>query len=444
MILVKYVILHFSDLHFGEHSLLEVSKFKHQFSNYFELIKSRLEDLIDKNNVELAIISGDFTSKGKKLKNSNFAKFLKIISDKKIPTITCVGNHDLIEVEIDKDKQFKIYVKIIKKHKQLLGIDTSNEKIEYKLSENFNINQASYIYFKDYNSVFYSLNSCKNIEIVSIKNISTNEITKEQTFRNIGFLTLKDLEDFFEEIEKKIGGEIFKKSLKFLICHHGFNYGNSAIIMNKLKEIRNRFVFSGHEHNYKNIEDQYNLKLKNFVAGSLFVIPEERTKNLDFITYDLQFNRYEINTLESTLSCFLNKYEEGKWNEYTMEENLQLDIYNFEKIDNGFHYANEYGDVFCDQEMISNFEERYNINLDSLITELEEIGCSAFDAVGNPFEFKKWFVNIEEILKSKLFYLKFLKWDNKNRDFYKDENNLVWLIAKNSKRRIKMKFSKFK
>ena len=49
--------------------------------------------------------------------------------------------------------------------------------------------------------------------------------------------------------------------------------------------------------------------INNFVAGSPFVIPEERTKK--FNTASLQFNRYEVNIEDKWITPFMNNLNDN-------------------------------------------------------------------------------------------------------------------------------------
>ena len=88
--------------------------------------------------------------------HNNYLKLLlKIFIDNKIPICISNGNHDLDREAIIKNRQFEAYTKFVKKNKK---------KFQIQLSKKFKVNQACYYYLKEYNSLFISTNSCKNIE----------------------------------------------------------------------------------------------------------------------------------------------------------------------------------------------------------------------------------------------------------------------------------------
>lgn len=439
-----YNILHFSDLHFGEQSIQIKAKFKYDFDNYFRILENTIKDIVNDNiSTKLVIISGDIGSKGDIPRQDRyFDIFFEIFSEKKIPIITCLGNHDLIQEEIDKEKQFKIYVDLINSIKIFLGYNTTERSYIYKLSHNFSENQASYIYLKEMNSIFISLNSCKNIELrpimdkkgKSVKNKDSN-IQYMQEFLNVGILTIEDLEGLISEIKSEVGEKNYNKSIKFLICHHNIIEKESLIILKFLKKNNIRIIFSGHEHQYFCLPDKHKLKLINFIAGSPFLKTEERSKNIDFLTYPLQFVRYQLNFNLNTISSYVYEYN-AEWNCHIEDEYIPLDLNEYKMTNYIFHHLNE---IFSyDKTLFNDFESLFNLDLKSNEIWLLAIGIASLKEAGKTkgynLQFNDWENETIEMLKSVEVRNKLLNSsENKDRIIEFDEKltYITMFLAKN-------------
>ena len=149
--MAKFSILHFSDLHFGDYNIEDKGRYKFSFENYFNIFTDFLDDLINtaESPIKLVLISGDFFTRGVPTESIYFKYFFRHFFNKNIPVLTCLGNHDIIRSEIDLMTQFRNYIDFIESIKNLLGIDKSNGEYLYELSQNFNENQASYVYLND-------------------------------------------------------------------------------------------------------------------------------------------------------------------------------------------------------------------------------------------------------------------------------------------------------
>ena len=133
-------------------------------------------------------------------------------------------------------------------------------RIKILFSYNFEKNQASYIYFKNSQTLFLSFNSCK-----SIREKPTNEKKRFRLFHkgfkkkldkdqlDVGALMLKDLKDLKKEIINTIPDIDFVKIPKFLLTHHRLintKYEDNSIL-NFLNVHNIRVILSGHEHRFK-------------------------------------------------------------------------------------------------------------------------------------------------------------------------------------------------
>ncbi|MFX0075510.1 MAG: metallophosphoesterase family protein, partial [Candidatus Hermodarchaeota archaeon] len=237
----KFSILHFSDLHFGELSVQQMGKYKTSFDDFFYYFLKKVQGIIDDKSTDLVIISGDLTSRGKKkdLHNHFLMKFLDVFIENKVPIITCNGNHDLSREKIELGGQFDFYQEFINENK---------DRFQCELSKHFDINQISYVFLDSLNCLFFSINSCRNIENRFLD--SKNEI-HDKDYTDVGIFSAKELDLFLEEIRDKFGNRYHSMNI-FLVSHHPMRRFSESIYSIKCLSERNiSIVFSGHEHNYE-------------------------------------------------------------------------------------------------------------------------------------------------------------------------------------------------
>ena len=290
--MTKFNILHFSDLHFGDYNIEDKGRYKFTFDNYFNLFTNFLDELLVTNEspTKLVIISGDFFTKGVAVKSKYFYDFFKFFSNKGIPILTCLGNHDIVRSDIEIMNQFSHYNDFINSIRDLIGINKINEPYLYRTSKKFEENQASYVYLNKYNSIFFTLNSCKNIEEKKISK-KNGDIKLKREYLNIGLLKVLDINNVLNEIRIEVGDEIFNNSLKFLICHHiVVKNGVNQPVLNQLKKKGIKIIFSGHKHEYLCLRDPFGLDIFNYCTGSiiLFYSTNSFPKNIvKFISFSL-------------------------------------------------------------------------------------------------------------------------------------------------------------
>jgi len=162
-------ILHFSDLHFGRLSLIKDSELNYDFLDFKFQLKNLLNKLIYSNKIKIIIITGDIGSYGKIEDNELIKEFFELFSIKNIPILISIGNHDLKRESIIHNKQFTGFCNFIKKHKN---------QLKTNLSDNFDKNQSSYYYNPDLNCLFLAINSCVNIEAIPILKKKWNRLVR--------------------------------------------------------------------------------------------------------------------------------------------------------------------------------------------------------------------------------------------------------------------------
>lgn len=240
-------ILHFSDLHFGKLSLIWDSELEYDFQDFMYSLNELLTKIITEKPIKIVLITGDIGSFGELQKNKLIEDFFKIFSKQEIPILICPGNHDLKRA-LTKKKRFEDFCNLIKTYKKYLGI---------YFSEDFEINQSSYYYCSDINCLFFSVNSCVNIESVPVLKkkwcyllkLFKREILYEKSKLDIGIYSKKLLGNFINEVKSKI--ENYESSKRFILLHHPISSlekrPNKKIFLEQ-NEIYG--VFSGHFHNY--------------------------------------------------------------------------------------------------------------------------------------------------------------------------------------------------
>ncbi len=315
-------IIHISDLHFGEKSIARDSGFGKSFEDFFTLLITTIEKIMQDYSIKILIISGDISSKGDmdQLQNKYLMEFLQIFIKRSIPICIANGNHDLDLNSIESKSQFKEFTNFLKKKKKEFNVN---------LSKDFRKNQVSFKYLKDYNSIFIAVNSCKYIEkrLINdeIRNLNVEDRNKylNQKYLDIGVLSMKDLSNILTELEDNFGKIQFSNMNKFLICHHSLkNLEDNKISINFLEENDLHLIFSGHEHNYYYWNNQI---IKNIGAGSLLVYLESRKNNISLNEVPIQFNIYAINVLKGKIQPILYYYNKDcKW----VSESRKIVIFN--------------------------------------------------------------------------------------------------------------------
>lgn len=371
-------ILHFSDLHFGQQNMQKYAKYKLDFDNYFIIFKEKIESIInEEKNTLLVILTGDLGSRGKIVVNKYLNEFLEIFSQNEIPILTCLGNHDLIQDKITLNEQFNEYVSKIRAIQKVLGCNEGNSNYIYKLSKNFSMNQASYIYVNDMKALFISVNSCKNIEKEFIGMDIRGKKLYDQDKLDVAFLSARDLVEIREEIKETIGDDKFSEAYKFLLCHHTVmnNKYEKELILNFLNDNNLRIIFSGHIHEYR-LNKNLKLNLNNFIAGSPFVIPEERSKDNEFKTSDLQFSQYKIDAENKTIYPYVYEYRDKKW--VVNKKNGDKVGFTNETYKNVLNLFRLINDIYPDHYQIYEYSSRnFYFDLNSRKLELQLSGITA-------------------------------------------------------------------
>lgn len=356
---LKFSIFHTSDLHFGQSSIANDSNFPEAFESFFSLLMEVIEEVIEKFQIRLFIISGDIISKGEtnQFEDKKLIQILKLFKKKNIPICIANGNHDLILDSIQKGSQFQDFTQFIYNNKNLIGSNLSND---------FKNNQSSYVFFEEINAIFIALNSCKYIQKRTIlediksdkiegikydliKEFSNNEknlndapdslsfileigekyeknikeilsqfLKKE--YMDVGVLSRRNLANIFKELIEEYGKVRFEQMNKIIICHHPISLlKKDKMSLNFLKDNNVNIIFSGHEHDY-----YYDPlpPIQNFGAGSILANIESRYSNFDLGENPPQFNVYCIN--------IPNQIEISKYY-YTKNRNWALDAKEYPK-----------------------------------------------------------------------------------------------------------------
>ncbi len=359
-------IFHTSDLHFGLKSMAHDIKVSGLFEDYFSYLKKTIRNILQKNLINILIISGDITSKGEseQFSNKNLLEILKWFNKYNIPICIANGNHDLNLELISKNNQFQDFMQFITDNQTVLNC---------KLSKNFNNNQISYVYLEESNSIFVALNSCVYIqkksvfetfkktkldkitlkiknEILNNRNLSKlddnfvdiiNEIGQkysvnlmrelnnilDREYLKIGILKRSHLEEIFEELKSEFGNNRFNYLNKFIVCHHPLEFLRKSLLnYNFLIENNVHLLFSGHSHNF-DFQDDSNNKIFNIVAGSIFANRASRSEKFDFTEKPPQFNIYDINLSRNCLvpiKYFFNQNQEWEKRTITRINDLEF------------------------------------------------------------------------------------------------------------------------
>ena len=297
-------LLHFSDLHFGTLSSKNQSKYETPFFDFFFDLKSKIIEILEQKEIDIVLITGDITSKGENegMEDKILTQFFRIFIERKIPIITCNGNHDLERDLIIEGTQFQNYRNFLNQ----FYID-----FQCSLSINFDSNQSSFIYLEKENSIFISINTCKEIRKEYLKDKEGNITTlMDKEYLNVGIFSAKLLDDILIEIKNLLGSK-FDYANKFLITHHPldiFKENKRAIEYLESRQIN--YIFSGHVHHF---DIQTYGELVNFVAGSPLVNTNQRTDDINLVEYPKQFNIYQINKHNKTIEIQQNLEQNFKW-----------------------------------------------------------------------------------------------------------------------------------
>ncbi|KKN28880.1 hypothetical protein LCGC14_0849680 [marine sediment metagenome] len=294
-------ILHISDFHFGNNSIQQDTIYPTIPDDFLyktqKFMKTQLE------LPDLVIFTGDLISKGKiaDLKSPIILDFLKYFTHNNIPILICNGNHDLDENNIENKNQFVDFNNFILEHQKELGIN---------ISENFYENQASYMDFPRYNTLFISLNSCHNI--------ITN---KEQDFKKPATISYQLTDEFFNELRQKIKYFFYRN--KFVIIHHPLEKLKEHIDSIKILKKNNvKVVFAGDSHKFSktNYDGIYGI-----TAGTLFGSNSIKWDQLNLIMQPNQFNYYNLDSENDSIkiSQFIVDNEFSNW---ILKKQLILDL----------------------------------------------------------------------------------------------------------------------
>ncbi len=291
---MDHYILHFSDLHFGELSVKEDAIVPEQFHDFYRSLTDKINEIIKKHSPRLIIISGDIGSKGKVTRDTYLIKFFKLFSNKGIPILLCVGNHDLDETVKD-FVRYSEYTKLIN--------EINDSILNTKLSKDFNENQASYIFIEEINSIFFSINSTVSNKYIEIgKHNVTGKPIYDSNLSDSGLFSIDQLVNFLEEI-RGVLKEKFDDVDKFLVTHYSIDkFKRSKEHIRYLEKHNVKVIFSGHEHNY----DYFPYKtLHNFVAGSILVKYKHRLSYDLSVSNPLQFNLYKLDTNQKNIQYWV-------------------------------------------------------------------------------------------------------------------------------------------
>ncbi len=294
-------ILHISDFHFGDSSIKQDTIYPTIPDDYLYKLQKFIKLNLDLPDI--VIFTGDLISKGKiaDLKRPTILDFLKKFTDNSIPILICNGNHDLVEDDIKNKTQFIDFNNFILEHQKELGIN---------ISEDFYENQASYIDFPRYNTLFISLNSCHNI--------ITN---KEQDFKKPATISYKLTDKFFNELRKKI--KFFSYRNKVVIIHHPLEKLKDHLDSIKLlKENDVKIVFAGDSHKYSYIRYE---GIIGITAGTIFGSNSIKWDQLNLTMQPNQFNYYSYDFKRKCLNVSQNimDIESGNWK---LKKSLPVDL----------------------------------------------------------------------------------------------------------------------
>jgi len=303
-------IMHFSDLHFGDYSILSQDDLKKNVKDsFFTLTISFLEQFIKKNSVNLVVFSGDYCSRNnfetEKSTNNPYGipellhEFLEIFISSSIPIILTIGNHDR-NLKLD-DEYFRY---------QIYHILFSDKFVQLNSKKSLNF-EKDFINFK----VFP-----KNKLLVF--SAHSNEYPNNHIELNINHIRA-----FFKTLEHKY--QQIDDFLKIIVIHHPFEaIFNNRTIRGFFKQNNIIYIFSGHEHeSYCSTIDLQTTREKvyNYLAGSLFLNKERRDeKKLVKIT-EPQFNYYQIlNENEYKIDAWYYTYDGEGYSEkkFTCSNNL--------------------------------------------------------------------------------------------------------------------------
>ncbi|MHA1380906.1 MAG: metallophosphoesterase family protein [Candidatus Helarchaeota archaeon] len=353
----KFNFLHISDLHFGKSSISKDAFGTQAFDDFFSLIEDDFSKIIEEREIKCLIISGDIISRGEEFEfqNEYLIKFLRIFNEKNVPVLICNGNHDLQRNSIIEKRQFEGYKDFMKTNKKLLNI-------EY--SDNFENNQAAFLFLEQYNLLFLSLNSCKYIE----NKIISEELKKlpefsldpdkylQKRYLNVGILSRRDLTNIFKELRRKFGEERLNYTNIFVICHHSIgDLEESDLSINFLKVNKVKIIFSGHLHKNKAVVRK-DLDLINFIAGSFLSDINARTNDVDLKVNPPQFNLYTLDFENKTITPVVYKYrDDSRWK----GEELPKETINFMI---SYHSIEDWCDKYGCNSIIYELERR-DINL---------------------------------------------------------------------------------
>ena len=239
-----------------------------------------------------------------------------------IPILTSNGNHDLDRNLISNEKQFNIYIDFIYNNLAILNCE---------LSSKFQSDQSSYIYLKEENCLFISINSCVNIENKNLydeKGHKTNLL--DESYQIVGIPSIENLNTFLEEIKAKIGKK-YDYTNKFLICHHPMrDFEKSERVIYYFIENRFLIIFSGHIHTY---DMQKRENLLNFVAGSVAVNVRQRFNPASLAEYPKQFNLYKVIESDGKIVSY-NYFELYAHWEYNEKHSNYIQYTNYHTLDN--------------------------------------------------------------------------------------------------------------
>ncbi|MEJ2249471.1 MAG: metallophosphoesterase [Candidatus Lokiarchaeota archaeon] len=291
-------ILHFSDIHFGDDSAQVDETRKGDFSNLFANFKLKLNKIIEKEDINLILITGDISSKSslfpkKKLsladkigkiirrkREDSFTsiklpeyleEFIEIFSLKRIPILITIGNHDLIRKSNDRKRFY------------LLIYELLEDRLHVKKSKNFQENLINYYHLKEDKILFFSVDT-------------TFSLSERGNWEDAN-IDLARIDNFFKEMNNQ-GYYDIENYLIFLITHHSLgDIPNNKSVLIGLAERNIKIVFSGHIHDRKkdliDIPDsKYNLL--NYIAGSPLISKKKREEGYGWNLKSLQFNHYKI------------------------------------------------------------------------------------------------------------------------------------------------------
>lgn len=418
---IIYNIIHISDLHFGDNSIAKESDFRTSFQDFYSLLKDTIKKVISEYLIKLVMISGDITSKGKvdDLHNEYLKDFLQIFFENKIPICIANGNHDLNRDSIESNSQFDDFIKFMKKNEK---------KFNIKLSKNFKENQASFEYLREYNSIFITINSCKNIEKrfidEEIKKFNVIDINKylDKKYLDVGVLSRKDLSELIKELEKIYDRRVFDYMNKFLICHHPLeNLVKDKKSINFLEENKINLIFSGHKHDYYYWSNQV---IQNVGAGSLLADINSRKDFISLNQIPIQFNIYQINLSKETITPIVFFYNKNcKW-ELEVKEIISFNVIQYYPIEQWYELhqirenkrkkLNEYKIVNVYQEK----KERSGPPLTFFDSKGKMYKCflvKEIDTQGYIDQIKNWYINNYNSIKSGKIRLLIVKNTSDNR-----------------------------